>query len=73
MRQGRWLAWFAPDQVSQIVVKNATVAVAGLVRAQSGVAAWGSKPEPQKIPLPKIQPGQYLVQFDHLAAYSQCS
>ena len=38
MRQWRWLVWCVPDQVSQIVVKNATVAVAGLVRTQSGVA-----------------------------------
>jgi hypothetical protein len=28
----------------------------------------GSKPEPQKIPLPQIQPGEDGVQVDHLAA-----
>ena len=32
------------------------------------LSSWGSKPEPQKIPSPQIQPGQYLVQVDHLAA-----
>jgi hypothetical protein len=32
------LLWCVPNQVSQIVVKNATGAVAALVRTQSGVA-----------------------------------
>jgi hypothetical protein len=32
------------------------------------IALWGSKPEPQQIPSPEIQPDQKRVQVDHLAA-----